>query len=143
MTKRSQRQDVPLAELHSHLWGAITADDYLDFVLGIDGPRDWTAYEDNYEQVYGTRPNVEEIVIRAGAGDPSGRRDFRDLFVLGEEDAGNFARFQATGDIKSYGRPSGLHRLDSEVPFSLRSMEAQVRQGIHYAEQRNFSGGSQ
>ena len=58
--------------------------------------------------------------------------------MLGEEDAGNFARFQATYDIKSYGRPVEQHRLDSEVPFSLRSMEAQVRQGVHYAEQRNF-----
>jgi adenosine deaminase len=132
------RQTVPLAELHSHLWGAITADDYLDFVLSMDGPRDWTGYEDNYEQVYGARPNVEEIVIRAGAGDPSGRQDFRDLYVLGEEDAGDFARFQATGAIKSHGRPVERHRLDSEVLFSLRSMEDQVRQGVHCAEQRNF-----
>jgi hypothetical protein len=137
MTKSKARPRVPLAELHSHLWGAITADDYLDFVLATDGPRDWGAYEDNYERVYGTRPSVEEIVVRARAGDVSARRDFRELFVLGEEGAGDFARFQATYDIKLSGHPVGWRGLDAEVHFARKSGETQVRQGVRYAEQRN------
>ena len=137
MKKRNQRQNVPLAELHSHMWGAITADDYLDFILATDNPREWRAYEDNYERVYGTRPSVEEIIVRAGTGDPSARREFRDLFVLGEEDAGDFARFQATYDIKFSGRPTGWRGLDVEAHFAQKTMETQVRQGVRYAEQRN------
>lgn len=131
-------QTVPLAELHSHLWGTITADDYLEFVLDTEGRREWGAYEDNYERVYGTRPNVEEIVERAGSGDPSARAEFRDLFVLSEEGAGNFARFQATFDIRSYGHPASRNRLDTEVHFASKAVETQVRQGVRYAEQRSL-----
>lgn len=132
------RPAVPLADLHSHLWGTITADDYLDFVLATVGPRDWRAYEDNYEQVYGTRPNVEEIVVRTGAGDPSARREFRSVYVFGEEDAGNFPRFQAKMNVTTSGRPRSQRGPSSEVHFARKSMDTQIREGIRYAEQRNL-----
>ena len=129
---------VPLAELHSHLWGTTTADDYLDFMLSSVGPRDWGAYEDHYEEVYGIRPGMEEIVVRVGAGDRSARREFRDLYVFGEGDAGNFPRFQAKMNVLSSGRTTSQQGLDAEIHFARKAMETQARQGVRYAEQRNL-----
>jgi len=77
-------------------------------------------------------------VVRAGAGDVSARRVFRNLFVFGEGDAGNFPRFQAKMNVTTSGRPWSQRGLNSEVHFARKSMDIQVRQGIHYAEQRNL-----
>ena len=132
------RQTVPLADLHSHLWGTITADDYLDFVLETQGPREWETYEDYYEQVYGTRPSIEGVVVRAGEGNLSARREFRQLYVFGEKDAGDFPRFQAKMNVTTSGRPRSQRGPDSEVHFARKSMATQVSQGVRYAEQRNL-----
>ena len=132
------RQTVPLAELHSHLWGAITAQGYLDFVLGSETNRDWEPYETYHEQVYGTRTGVEEIVRRAKAGDPVARREFQELYVFAEQDAGSFARFQAKINILKYKRPTYRHGLAEEMHHARGAVEAQVSQGVRYAEQRNM-----
>ena len=82
-----------LADLHLHLYGSIHWRQFLEFVR--DRPVDWTSYENAFLEAYGQQPPIREVLERSRSGDPSDEGDFRRLFVFQDEDAGNFARFQA------------------------------------------------
>jgi adenosine deaminase len=140
---------LPLAELHLHLYGTIRAEDYLERL----GSRevDWRFYEATFERAYGERPPLREILERHRAGDPDAARAFRRLFVFGDADAGNFARFQAKFNLLINGSElmnaaTGNHAdpvapLAAEIDFFVTRMLAdQRRQGIAYAEQRMMFG---
>jgi hypothetical protein len=141
------RPDAPLAELHLHLYGTIRAEDYLAYAESREA--DWTRYEEAYEEAYGTRPPLREILDRHGSGDPFAARDFKKLFVFGDEDGGNFERFQAKFNLligASEFRRLGQYEdpfppLFREVEWFVQRMLAdQRRQGIGYAEQRILLG---
>lgn len=51
------------------------------------------------EAAYGTVPPVRQVVERYRRGDAGAAGEFEDLFVFGDEDAGNFGRFQAKGNL--------------------------------------------
>ena len=140
---------LPLAELHLHMYGTIRAEDYLERL----GTRevDWRFYETVFERAYGERPPLRDILDRHRAGDPGASDAFRRLFVFGDADAGNFARFQAKFNLLINGSElmnaaSGKHAdpvppLADEIDFFIRRMLAdQRRQGIAYAEQRMMFG---
>lgn len=140
---------LPLAELHLHMYGTIRAEDYLERL----GTRevDWRFYEKTFENAYGSRPPVREILERHRAGDPEAANDFRRLFVFGDADAGNFARFQAKFNLLINGSElmnavTGKHadpvpHIEDEIGFFIDRMLAdQRRQGIAYAEQRLMFG---
>ena len=140
---------LPLAELHLHLYGTIRAEDYLERL----GTReiDWRFYESTFERAYGVRPPLREILEKHRAGDPDAAREFRQLFIFGDADAGNFARFQAKFNLMINGSEmmhaaSGKH-VDPVVPiaaeidfFITRMLADQRRQGVAYAEQRMMFG---
>jgi adenosine deaminase len=143
------RRGLPLAELHLHLYGTIRAEDYLERL----GSReiDWRWYEKHYEQAYGAAPPLRDILEQHRAGDPAAAEAFRQLFVFGDADAGNFARFQAKFNLLINGSElmnvaSGVHadpvqRVGDEIDFFVRRMlHDQRRQGIAYAEQRMLFG---
>ena len=94
---------LPLAELHLHLYGTIRAEDYLERLTARAAAIDWSFYEKTYERAYGGRPPVRDILERHQAGDPDAASAFRDLFVFGNADAGNFQenRIQTWGDGRS------------------------------------------
>lgn len=138
----------PLAELHLHLYGTIRAEDYLEHVQHRDV--DWALYERAFEEAYGTRPPVREILERHRAGDARAAREWKDLFVFGDADAGDFSRFQAKFNLLMAGSEFtklGSHEdpmppLLRELHFFLeRMLDDQRRQGIGYAEQRVLLGG--
>jgi adenosine deaminase len=138
---------VRFAELHLHLYGTIRAEDYLEHVEHREV--DWTRYEASYEQAYGGRPPVREILERHRAGDPAAAGHWKELFVFGDEDAGNFKRFQAKFDLLVTGSElSRLHTYDDPLPplerelrfFLERMLADQRRQDIGYAEQRVLLG---
>ena len=135
------------AELHLHLYGTIRAADYLEHVA--PRPVDWSFYEETYEEAYGKRPPVREILDRYRRGDPAATDDFKRLFVFGDEDGGNFSRFQAKFNLLITGsaflemqrHADPIPPLLREVEFFLDRMLAdQRRQGIGYAEQRLLLG---
>lgn len=140
---------LPLAELHLHMYGTIRAEDYLERL----GHRevDWRFYESAFERAYGERPRLREILERHRAGDPEAGRDFRQLFVFGDADAGNFERFQAKFNLLINGSAmmhavTGTHAdplpgIAEEIDFFVaRMLSDQRRQGIGYAEQRLMFG---
>ena len=140
---------LPLAELHLHMYGTIRAEDYLERL----GHRevDWRFYESAFERAYGERPRLREILERHRAGDPEARQEFRQLFVFGDADAGNFERFQAKFNLLINGSAmmhavAGTHAdplpgIADEIDFFVRRMLSdQRRQGIGYAEQRLMFG---
>ena len=116
---------------------------FLEFVR--DRSVDWTSYENAFVQVYGERPPIREVLERCRSGDSSDEGDFRRLFVFQDEDAGNFARFQAKYNMlvaasnwaafTRGGSPSSS--VTSEVcRFMRQILERQRREGIPHAEQR-------
>jgi len=144
---------LKLAELHLHLYGTIRADDYLERLGARAGAIDWAFYEKTYERAYGARPPVRDILQRHLAGDADAASAFRDLFVFGDADAGNFQRFQAKFNLLINGSElmnaaAGLHAdpvppVAEEIDFFVtRMLEDQRRQGIGYAEQRMLFGGN-
>ena len=144
---------LPLAELHLHLYGTIRADDYLERLGARAAAIDWGFYEKTYERAYGDRPPVRDILERHQAGDPDAASAFRDLFVFGNADAGNFQRFQAKFNLLINGSElmnaaAGLHAdpvppVAEEIDFFVtRMLDDQRRQGIGYAEQRMLFGAS-
>ena len=83
----------PLADLHLHLYGSIHYLDYLKFVR--NRVVDWTSYREAFQEAYGEFPPIREILERYNVGAPGAQEEFQRLFVFGDKDAGNFARFQA------------------------------------------------
>lgn len=139
-----------LAELHLHLYGTIRAADYLDYLVER-GEIDWGWYEHEMEKAYGMRPPVGEVVARHRAGDADAAAEFERLFVFGDEDAGNFDRFQAKFNLLTQGSEmfplargdeSAFERLRVEIARFLAAIRAdQLAQDIGYAEQRLLVGG--
>ncbi len=132
-----------LAELHLHLYGCIRAEDYLEFMQRRQV--DWSFYKESYEEAYGRRPPIEEILERHVRGDPSAAGDFKRLFVFGDDDAGDFQRFQAKFNLLINGssimelsqKADASHSLLGEVGFFIeRMLTEQQRSGLGYAEQR-------
>lgn len=140
---------LPLAELHLHLYGTIRAEDCLERL----GTReiDWRYYEKTFERAYGERSPLREILARHRAGDASAAEAFRQIFIFGDADAGNFERFQAKFNLLINGSEfmnasagedeAALQRLNEEMGFFVtRMLDDQRRQGIAYAEQRMLFG---
>ncbi len=123
-------------ELHVHPGGCFTAEDVA--MLGRDVYRevDWTLYCDSYEEAFGTRPDPHAM-FEAVAADESGSLDrFREQFVVGERDGGDFARFQA-----KFRFVICLYRYYLELPSGCEQMMECVidrhrSEGLNYVEYR-------
>ena len=140
----SMNQQNRLAELHLHLYGTIDPADWLEYVK--DREVDWESYESTFLAAYGREaPPIREVLSRHRAGVPGAAEEFRRIFVFGDDDAGNFGRFQAKFNLLiassrmtedeargSYGQVS-IDEVTNVVHSVIRSQQAQ---GIAYAEQR-------
>ena len=132
-----------LADIHTHLYGCIDSADFLAFLLDRDV--DWTAYQSNYQRVYGATSPITEILERCRSGVAGSEIEFQRLFVFGDADAGDFARFQAKYDILNHGGVSArFARDDVSLPvfiaevcaFIHKIIARQRRQDVGYIEQR-------
>jgi hypothetical protein len=140
----------PLAELHLHLYGCLPAEALLAQLSRLQPHVDLTYYERSYEEAYGTPTPIRDILQRHDQGDPAALEHFHKLFVFGEEDAGNFARFQAKFDLINAGSAFACgDRLSAALGRNAQALmaeelcdvtttlcQAQLRQGLRYAEQR-------
>lgn len=136
-----------LADLHTHLNGCIGSVDFLESLQGREV--DWTAYQSNYQRAYGVFPPIAEILERHGRGDTGARTEFERLFVFGDDDGGNFDRFQAKYDILIHGSASAWFTngeaplsalIDEKCTFIHKTMARQRQQNVGYIEQRMTLG---
>ena len=136
-------QPERLADLHLHLYGSIGPADWLEHVK--DREIDWESYESAFLEAYGVAPPIRDVLDRHRAGDSGAAEEFRRLFVFGDDDAGNFDRFQAKFNLLiessrigedqargSYGQVS----IDEVTNVAHAVIRSQQAQGIAYAEQR-------
>ena len=136
-----------LADLHTHLYGCIHSADFLEFLK--DREVDWTRYENNYHRVYGVSPLITDVLERCRRGIAGASAEFDRLFVFGDDDAGNFDRFQAKFNMLNHGGVmSGFWR--GELPASAVIAETcmfihkiiarQQQQNVGYVEHRMALG---
>ena len=132
-----------LADLHTHLYGCIHSADFMEFLLNRDV--DWATYQDNYRRIYGVSPPIAEILERCRQGVAGSRSEFHRLFVFGDDDAGNFDRFQAKYDILNHGSAlSGFSTgevplptlIDQTCMFIHKIIARQRRQNVGHVEHR-------
>ena len=106
---------------------------------------DWTSYESEFQVTYGKLPPIRDILKRYDLDATSAREEFQQLFVFSDQDAGNFARFQAKYNLLVNGIGWTKSSLpDSEFPryvkdicgFAHKIIGRQRRQNVGYAEQR-------
>ncbi len=135
-----------LADLHVHLYGAIGPEDFLAYTRGREV--DWALYEEAYERAYGAPSPAQELLARRLRGEAALEAAWRDVFVFGDRDAGNFARFQAKFNLLIAGSAfrrledsANLEELLGELRFYTgRILRSQREQGIGYAEHRMLFG---
>ena len=142
----------PLADVHLHLYGCLRAHTLLDQLVRLEPHLHLHRYEEAYEEAFGRGPPLREILRRARAQDPAAAADFEQLFVFGDDDAGNFRRFQAKFDlilvtsVMSWRRfgiaPDGfdVHResWDEVSRFTTDIVSDFATQQLDYAEARFF-----
>ena len=132
-----------LADLHTHLYGCIHSADFLEFLQNREV--DWTAYQSNYQRVYGVTSPITEILERCRSGVAGSQIEFDRLFVFGDDDRGNFDRFQAKYDMLIHGSDwAGFARgevpspvvIDEVCMFIQKIIARQRRQNVGYVEHR-------
>ncbi len=132
-----------LADLHMHMYGSIHYLDYLRYVSRREV--DWWPYEAGYSNAYGEHPPIRNVLERYNRGDARAVEDFRQLFVFGDSDGGDFGRFQAKYDLLiTGGKWPKFWRGDVEFSAGVDEVCAfihmivarQREQGIGYSEMR-------
>ncbi|MEQ7007995.1 hypothetical protein ABN028_17620 [Actinopolymorpha sp. B17G11] len=134
-----------LAELHLHLFGCIRPLDLLRQLV-VRGQVRWDWYESGMKAAYGTIPPVRQVVERYRQGDATAAAEFENLYVFGDQDAGNFDRFQAKGNLMALSLAlndpdAGPAEIAAEMAKIVTGIRADhIRHGISYAEHRVLFG---
>ena len=134
-----------LAELHLHLYGCIRPLELLRHLVSRNKV-EWEPYKAAMRAAYGRVPPAWQVVERYRHGDATAVAEFEDLFVFGDDDAGNFDRFQAKFSLLAAG--SALNdagaapaEIEAEIAGLVGGVRADHhRNGISYAEHRVLLG---
>jgi adenosine deaminase len=133
---------APLCDLHVHLYGCIRPLALLRHLATADDIQHWSWYESEFEAVYGFVPPTRQLVDRYRAGDHSVIEEFAGLCVVSDADAGNFARFQAKGNLTWVATDDSPERLEREVlGFAEGVRDDLIAQGVAHVEQRTLPTG--
>ena len=136
---QSRMTDLSLlktCELHVHTGGCIYAEDLLDLGREIYDRVDWHLYIDTYEKAFGIRPDPVALFADALSGEDEGLERLRRHFVVGEEDAGDFGRFQAKFNMAICLYRYWYQILGREEEIVRRILERHRAEGLHYVEYR-------
>ncbi len=131
-------QALKSCELHVHLGGCLYAADLLELSRDRAHEIDWELYIDSYAQSFGTKPDPPRLI--ADALESTGGFDrFRRHYVVGEEDSGDFARFQAKINLAIcvYRHWMRVGRADE---LARHIIDRQRSQGLEFTEIRAMSG---
>ncbi|MFI0468474.1 hypothetical protein ACH347_30700 [Saccharopolyspora sp. 5N102] len=123
-----------LADLHLHFHGCVRPRELLDHLARSDRLL-WDWYESEMHAAYGVVPPTRQVVERYRRGDAAAAAEFAEIFVFGEQDAGNFARFQAKANLLwvAAHQDDPSHHI-AEFAAAIRADHR--RQGLAYAELR-------
>ena len=100
---------------------------------------DWSLFVSGYERAFGVRPDPDRL-FREGLRSKKGRETFRRHYVYGEEDGGDFARFQAKFDLLICLYRYWAQHLHREEEVLWRIVERHRREGLEYVEYRAMFG---
>lgn len=135
---------TPLADLHVHLYGAISAPAWHRIVANYDDV-DWSWYEQSFVAAYGRSTDMAATLRRHHPEST----EWRDHFEFAARDAGDFDRFQAkfnaliAGSALSRldGSPARARDVDNELRAVVTELAATQRHhGVDYAEYRMLFG---
>ncbi len=126
-------------ELHVHVGGCLYAEDLLELGREIYREVDWSLFANSYEQAFGMRPDPERL-FREGLRSAKGRERFRQHYVYGQEDGGDFGRFQAKFDLLICLYRYWAQHLHREEEVLWRIVERHRREGVNYVEYRAMFG---
>lgn len=111
----------------------------LRYLASCDVISGWDWYESEFRDVYGFVPQARQLVERYRAGDEGVVEEFRAVRVVGDADAGDFARFQAKRNLMRVAADDSPDRLQRDVlGFAKGIRDDLVSQGIAYVEMRTF-----
>lgn len=131
-----------MCDLHVHLYGCIRPLALLRQLASASEVPYWDWYASEFEAVYGFVPPTRGLVERFRSGDESVIAEFATLRVVSDADAGNFARFQAKGNLTWISTDYTPDRLEREVlGFARGVRDDLISQGIAHAELRTFATG--
>ncbi|WP_216213895.1 amidohydrolase family protein [Amycolatopsis aidingensis] len=129
------------AELHLHFHGCIRPLPLLRHLARSERVL-WDWYEREMAVAYGSVPPTRRLVERYRQGDSAAAAEFARLFVFGDEDGGNFGRFQAKANLLWVAaNPEDPTRPWAETDAEVARFAAEIRadhrrQRIDYAELR-------
>ena len=130
-------QALKSCELHVHLGGCLYAEDLLELCRHRASEIDWELYTDSYAESFGTRPDPPGLIADAFES-AEGFERFRRHYVVGAEDSGDFARFQAKFNLaicvyRHWTRAGRADKLARHV------IDRQRSQGLEFTEIRAMS----
>ena len=123
-------------ELHVHLGGCLFAEDLLELGQDIYEEVDWSLFVDSYEQAFGIRPDPVSLFREALAGGAAGRERLCHHYVVGPEDRGDFARFQAKFNLAICLYRYWRRALQREEVVVRRILARHRAEGLDYVEYR-------
>jgi hypothetical protein len=123
-------------ELHVHLGGCLFAEDLLELGREVYEKVDWSLFVRAYEKAFGVRPDPVALFRAALDGDPAGLERFKRHYAYGEEDQGDFSRFQAKFNLAISLYRHWWHVLDRAPEIVRRVLERHRQEGLKYVEYR-------
>ena len=121
-------------ELHVHLGGCLNAAEI--FELGRDhcAEIDWSLYSESFAAAYGRRPDPVDLFREALQTQQLDR--FREHYVYGEDDGGDFTRFQAKFNMALCVYRHWWKKFGNQDEIWRRILARHRREGLRYAEYR-------
>lgn len=126
-------------ELHVHVGGCLYAEDLLELGREIYAEVDWSLFVSSFETAFGTRPDPVRL-FKEGLSSEAGRERFRQHYVYGPQDGGDFKRFQAKFNLLICLYRYWAQHLHREEEVLWRIAERHRRERLDYVEYRAMFG---
>ncbi len=123
-------------ELHVHSGGCITAVDLLEMGRDHYQRTDWTLFLESYTEAFGYQPDPHQIFEYAIHGGEAGFNQFKEQFVFGVADGGDFGRFQAKFDFLICVLRHYRDQLNEPDELARRALQRHQQEGLDYVAYR-------
>ncbi|MEM7031058.1 MAG: adenosine deaminase [Chloroflexota bacterium] len=123
-------------ELHVHTIGCLYPENILALGKDVYQGMDWTEFVTVYEAAFGIKLNPISLFHDGLHGGDAGLARFRRQVVYGEEDGGDFGRFQAKINLSAGLSAYYRQALSKESLIMKQVVDAHRNEGIDYVEYR-------